>query len=943
METIVLKLFNMGLTACWLISAAVVLRFFLKKAPKWISCLLWALVAVKLICPVTIESTLSLVPSNEPLPRQIITEDTFRVNTGVGLVDRPVNEYLGAGYYEGVTVPEDNGIHMMHVFGVAWVAGLLLFILYGLVSYYRLDRLTRAHIRAEDGVFLCDGIDTPFILGMFPPRIYLPSAMERGQAAYVIAHEKAHIKRLDHLWKPLGFLILAIYWFHPLVWLSYILFCRDMEAACDERVIRELGEESKKPYAQALLACSVRQSVAAACPLAFGEVSVKERIKNILHYKKPAFWVIAAAIVCCIIAAACFLTGPKRKGPDDTYGYETARLYANEYVKERYLAVKGSAADYDYTDWRIEHLDYCYTYEELEGKNYEIYQLNYEFLSSSPEKVELVGGMEISEDGWVVPECRNSSYLVLEKTGRERRFVTVLFENDCVPGDEIFTQDLLAAIEAAGEENAEDSGRGQDAEEAESGDVQDRERELLQLLTNWREAFCARDGEAIAGMVTKELADEMLEGSAGNYSFGVSSPWPWFADTDSVLHYDYSESEAHIDYFAHTSDPHITRWRETLRYVWENDGYVVTGEELAYYDSISTGAEYEEAYPYISGTMMDYTANGLGETLNENALLSSSMAYRALFEPESAAAFLLNLSDDPSKVQFTLHEPEGDNLIGLDITFLEDRKTFTISMARPFGSSGIWVPIDYRVDVVARMRKVDREKWRELRFTPDGIPDTNGILCIGEIPEKNIRVYGYNDEEIGYCGVAVEFQKIRSGGVMEADSEIYYYDWVYLSPRTILPKLYWDEAHERLQISCYVYTGTGAAAEELHILQRYGTMQETNFSLEDYGALLRERIGWRFEEDTRKLTLTDQKTGRTLAETEAPADAGERVTDLELGMISGFELGDEIKFAVSPGYYMDEMYGAAWYEGMPQLQFELLMTQGSNGHLHFALGDVTVR
>ena len=252
-------------------------------------------------------------------------------------------------------------------------------------------------------------------------------------------------------------------------------------------------------------------------------------------------------------------------------------------------------------------------------------------------------------------------------------------------------------------------------------------------------------------------------------------------------------------------------------------------------------------------------------------------------------------------------------------------------MLQPYGENGIWVPVNYRIDVIARMRKVDREQMKKLIFKPDDVPDMSGVLCIGEIPEKNIRVYGYNDEEVGSCGVMIE-----------VDREIYFYDWYYITPRSILPELYWDEAHERLQMSCYIYTGTGAAAEELHILQRYGTMQETNFDLDAYSVLLQERIGWHFEEETRTLTLMDKKTDKTLAETAVPEDVGEQVTDLELGMISSFVLGDKIEFVVSPGYIMDDMYGAACYEEMPVLSFDLVMTQGSNGHLDFALGDVTV-
>lgn len=943
MENIFLKILNMGLTASWLISAVVILRFFLKKAPKWILCLLWALVAFKLVCPVTIESVFSLVPSNEPLPQQIITENTFQVNTGVGIVDAPVNEYLGDSYYEGVTVPENNGSHVMYILGIVWAAGLLLLMLYGLISYYRLYRLTRARIALEEGIFQCDAIDTPFILGVFCPRICLPSTMDNGQAAYVIAHEKAHLKRRDHLWKPLGFLVLAVYWFHPLCWLSYILFCRDMEAACDERVIREMGAESKKPYAQALLSCSVRQNMVTACPLAFGEVGVKERIKNVLHYKKPAFWVIAAAILCCIIAAVCFLTGPEKDGEGTLSGEETStymeevRRYAEQYAEEAYQTALESGNSNDYTDWRVKYWEKCYTYDDLEGKIYEIYRFDYEFLSTSPEKAELTGGMSISEDGWVVPDYPDSRYLVFEKAEEQREFVTMLFENDCVPGDELFTEDMLAAVR---EKESAESGQSEETDQA--GESEQRQEIISNTLKRWRKAFTERNGEELAKMMAPELREERFP-QEGDYEFGWSSPWPRDADTESIINV-YDEEKAEIYYYAYTSDPHVTSWKETLQLGWENDTCVITGEELIRFDSISTGEEFEDAYHgYLDGTMMDYTQNGLGETLNNNALLSSSMAYRDLFEPENAAAFLLNLSEDPKEVSYTLHEPEREGLVGLDIKFIKDQSTVTISMLQPYGENGIWVPVNYRIDVIARMRKVDREQMRKLRFRPDGVPDMSGFLCIGEIPEKNIRVYGYNDEEIGSCGVAVEFEKIRSGGVAEADSEIYYYDWYYITPRSILPKLYWDEAHERLQISCHIYTGTGAAAEELHILQRYGTMQETNFSLEDYSTLLRERIGWRFDEEARKLTLTDQKTGKILTEVAVPTDAGERVTDLELGMISGFELGDQIEFVVSPGYIMDDMYGAAWYEEMPAFGFDLVMTQGSNGHINFALGDITVR
>lgn len=815
METVFLKVFNMGFTASWLILAVLLIRFMLKKAPKWISCLLWALVAFKLICPFSIESALSLIPSSEPLPEQIITGNTFRVNTGIGAVDAPVNTYLGDHYYEGVSVPADNGNHVMYVLGILWLIGIVLFLLYGFVSYYRLYRITRVSLRLEENIFLCDAIDTPFILGVVKPRIYLPSGMEKEQAAYVVSHERVHLKRRDHWWKPLGFLILSVYWFWPLCWISYVLFCRDIELACDERVIRELGQESKKPYAEALVACSVKQGRIAACPLAFGETDVKERVKNVLSYKKPALWIILVAILCCIAAAIGFLTNPKETG-------------------------EGSAR---------------------------------------------------TEEDAAMPE---------EESAESSR----------------------------ASEDTEDSGAWYTKETYQGEAAKTVEETTYDMLTRWRMMFCARDVEAIADMVTPELAEEILMGSEGDYSFGFSSPWPWDWEVGSHI-YEYDEESAVIYYYAMTSDPHVTCWREELEYKLENDSYVITKEKVFSYDNISEGEEFEKAYHgSLDGTMMDYTKNGLGETLNENALLSSSMAYRDLFEPESAAVFLLNLSDDPEKVQYTLHEPEGDGLIGLEIHFLEDEETFTISMVQPYGGNGIWVPADYRVDVISRMMKIDREEWRKLRFTYD-IQDTSKIACIGEIPEQGIRLYGYNDEEVGGRGVALEIGE-----------DIYYFDWFYTSPQMILPALYWDEGQRQLQISCHVYTGTGVSADELHVLQQYdtGTLSESRFSLEDYEALLRERISWNFDEKTRKLVLTDAGSGEEVASVMVPEETGEKVTGLELGMISGFELGKEIYFRVSPGYYPDGRAGVAEYEGLPDLRFEVVTVQGEYGEMKFELG-----
>lgn len=906
MGQIFLKVLNMGLTASWLILAVMILRLFLKRAPRWTACLLWALVALKLICPFSIESALSLIPSSEPLPEKIMTGNTFQVDTGIGFVDVPVNDYLGDHYYEGVTVPLDNGNRVMNALGVIWITGVIIMLLYSFVSCYRLYRITRASICLRENIFQCDGIDTPFILGIVRPRIYLPSGMEKEQTEYVIAHERAHLKSRDHWWKPAGFLLLSVYWFQPLCWVSYILLSRDIEFACDEKVICALSGEGKKAYAEALLACSIRQNMVTACPLAFGEVGAKERIKNVLHYKKPAFWVLLAALFCCITAAVCFLTGPKEEGESTSTEEEIAvymedvRMRAEWYAKTAYEEALDGPYNYDYRSWRVKYWEKCYTYDDLERKVYEVYRFDYEFLSGSPEDVVLAGGMSVSKDGWVTPDYPDSRYLVYEKDGEQREFAVMLFENDCVPGDEVFTADLLAAV------------REQESEDTQSA-------ELTEFVERWTEAFVARDGESIAGMMSAELRAEAMPDSDG-YSFGFSSPWPRDVDADCFFQiYEEEQNRAEIYYYAHTSDPHVTCLREILWLGWENDSCVVTRKELNWYEDIDTAKEFREAYTSwgsLDGSRMDYTKNGLGETLNENALLSSSMAYQDLFEPKSAAAFLLNLSDDPNKVRYTLHEPEGSGLVGLDITFLEDRETFTISMFQPYGENGIWVPVDERIDVVARMMKIDREEWSG--------------FCIGEIPEQEIRLYGYNDEEVEDRGVA-----------LEVGEDVYYFDWYYTSPRDRLPELYWDEERQELQISCEIYTGTGISAEEFHIL-RIGdnTVQESHFSLEDYCAILEERIDWSFDEETRNLILTDKKSGEALQAVAIPEEQGDKVSGVELGMISGFSPGKQIDFHVYTGYYVDDWIGVAEYENMPWLLFEVVTERRENGDITFGLGEL---
>ena len=336
MSDLFLKIVNMSISASWLVVAVLILRLVLKKAPKWVNVLLWGIVAVRLICPFSFESALSLIPSAETFPEKIISGPGFDVQTGITPIDNRINDYLGDRYFEGVTVPTNNGNNVMTILTIVWIIGILLLATYTVISYQRLHRKVDTAVRYKDNIFQSENVSSPFVLGIINPRIYLPFSMNEQDMEHVVAHEQAHIRRKDHWWKPLGFLLLTIHWFNPLMWLAYVLLCRDIELACDEKVIKGLSNEQRADYTQALVACSVNRRMIAACPLAFGEVGVKERVKSVMNYKKPAFWVIILAVIACVIVAVCFLTNPKQ----DSY---TLRI----------VVPAGSQEEFVYTDEEV--------------------------------------------------------------------------------------------------------------------------------------------------------------------------------------------------------------------------------------------------------------------------------------------------------------------------------------------------------------------------------------------------------------------------------------------------------------------------------------------------------------------------------------------------------------------------------------------------------------
>lgn len=327
MTDLFLTIVNMSISASWLVLAVLLLRLALEKAPKWVNVLLWGIVAVRLVCPFPMESPVSLIPdsigSGEWISRwmddyigdiDIYHPNSVYYDAAIDAGREPISD--GEGGYYVVTKHDQLGEPatientVMPVLAGIWAMGMTLLALHTAVSYWRLRRRVDTAVRYRDNIFQSEHVPSPFVLGIFRPRIYLPFQLNRQNLEYVVAHEQAHIRRKDHWWKLLGFLLLTVHWFNPLMWAAYILLCRDIEMACDEKVIKDLGSEQRADYTQALVSCSVSSRRIAACPLAFGETGVKARVKSVMNYKKPAFWVIAASVILCVVVAVCFLTDP---------------------------------------------------------------------------------------------------------------------------------------------------------------------------------------------------------------------------------------------------------------------------------------------------------------------------------------------------------------------------------------------------------------------------------------------------------------------------------------------------------------------------------------------------------------------------------------------------------------------------------------------------------
>ena len=348
MDDVFLKLVNLSISASWLILAVLVLRVVLKKAPKWVMPLLWGVVALRLVCPFSIESALSLIPSAETIPSEIVTETREPVLYEQATLDIVTNPTLPSAAEVPVGVSRQQAQVDFNIYSVLWLAGMAALLVHALVSAGKLKRKLATAILLRDNIYESEFVDSPFVFGVVKPNIYLPMHMDEGTAAHVIAHEHAHLARRDHWWKVLGYLVLALHWFNPLVWVAYILFCRDIELACDEKVVKGLDGAARADYSQALLSCAAPKRAVAACPLAFGEGNIKTRVKSALHYKKPAFWVAAAAVLAVVIVAVCFLTNPRSERGSLVWAQ---KLNAADVASiELYVPAEGKARQYKKLD-----------------------------------------------------------------------------------------------------------------------------------------------------------------------------------------------------------------------------------------------------------------------------------------------------------------------------------------------------------------------------------------------------------------------------------------------------------------------------------------------------------------------------------------------------------------------------------------------------------------
>lgn len=643
MEKIFPEVLRLSMLGGLMVPAVLAVRFFLRRAPKSLYCFLWMLVGIRLLVPFSMESVFGLLPDRGEVEMRLSGERPgdsggLRQEEQAGQENAawagkeetaaPVQNGEGSKQGEGLRIRRQLALK---VGSAVWVVGMLFMAGYFFYSWFRI-RGCVAGAEPEDchlegkrvRILRCDKIGTPFLFGVLHPEIYVPALMDGGDLPYIVLHERAHRRRGDHLVKPFSFFLLAVHWFNPLIWAAFRMLCRDMELACDEMVIRDMKVKDRKAYSRALLNCSVWKEKASACPVAFGELSVKERVRNILNYKKPTVLAVCLGAAVCLVLLLCFMTHRKTEGQSalitDRAGRgETAELPAEEPFLDREGARNGTA--------------------DADGVE----------AGTADTGVSRDGESQSGNSGGDGPGERGDQAVVRSQEGRD---------------------------DPAGEQSRA-------------------------FVESWARAFCDRDGKALVSLCSEELLEifrqeeSIITVDGDGPGFGWSSPWPWDSEADYQI-VSLTENTARILYYAWTSDPHVTVWEEKLTFRIEGERLVMDNSELDFMDNICTGEEFYRACPdgMISGTRMDYLDNGTGKALNDNARANRDF-YEPLFAPDTAARFLLNILKNEEKVEITVEDGEDgedESGVSVSISFILDHEKVSLTMVRPYGEEGIWIP-----------------------------------------------------------------------------------------------------------------------------------------------------------------------------------------------------------------------------------------------------------
>jgi beta-lactamase regulating signal transducer with metallopeptidase domain len=450
MDAIFLRLLNMSITACYVILAVILIRLMLRRAPRIFSYLLWAAVLFRLTFPVSFESVFSMVRiSTQPVPEDIMFAASPQIQSGIAVIDHAVNSSLPAPVAVGASI---NPIQIWIFLGeILWLAGVALLLGYSVVTFVRLHRKLRYASHRDSNIYEIAGCGVPFVFGIWKPKIYLPVGISEAEGNYILKHEQTHIRRWDHVIKPFAFLVLCVHWFNPLVWIAFFLMSADMELSCDESVLKQLGGEIKKDYSSTLLSLSTGRRIIGGCPLAFGEDNIKGRIKNILNYKRPTFWVISIAVL--IVAAACIglisdpndsdlqaadPQGGNRHSPSIYADGLTVEDYSEQYVRVKIAGFEHikDVTGYQIIDSKITKLERLDRFENLLDYPVELWRIEYRLKPDVDiSKVQLGTGMNVI-DGWITEDSSSGKPLMLfTYENSVRRFLDVIQTGDGVNGN----------------------------------------------------------------------------------------------------------------------------------------------------------------------------------------------------------------------------------------------------------------------------------------------------------------------------------------------------------------------------------------------------------------------------------------------------------------------------------------------------------------------------